>query len=142
VSERARLSLALCVVLGLAVGWYALGRSGGGDSREIGGELAAAEAALEAWGRWAGDGDLAHLDQTFADGPQLAQLHTEDPAIMPGLPYRFDLVDATVPQAGLVRGTVLLTRPGEREQRFHWDIELVQVDGKWRLWTVRTTSDG
>jgi hypothetical protein len=61
---------------------------------------------------------------------------------MPGLPYRFDLVDATVPQSGLVRGTVLLTRPGEREQRFHWDIELVQVDGKWRLWTVRTTSDG
>jgi hypothetical protein len=106
------------------------------------GEILAVEAAFEAWGRWAGDGNMSYIFETFADGPQLAQIRLEDPKLVLGPSYEFELVGATVPKPGLVRGTVLLGRPGEAQQRFQWDIELVQVDGAWRLWTIRTTAAG
>lgn len=137
-SERARLVLALGLVASMAGGWYWLQRPSAVDAQS---ELEAAAAALDDWGEWAGDGDLSHLENTFADGPQLAQLRREDPAIEPGAPYSFVLEGGELVEPGVVRGTVVLSRPGETEQRFHWDLELVEVDGRWRLWTVRTSPD-
>ena len=137
-SERARLALALGLVTLMAGGWYWLRSLGAVEAQS---ELEAVAAALEDWGQWAGDGDLSHLDNTFADGPQLAQLRREDPAIEPGAPYLFVLEEGGVVEPGVVRGTVVLSRPGETEQRFRWDLELVDVDGRWRVWTVRTSPD-
>jgi hypothetical protein len=37
----------------------------------------------------------------------------------------------------------MMTRPGEQPQTFNWDVWLQQdkaADGRWRLWTVRTTT--
>ncbi|CAN5319846.1 hypothetical protein BH18ACT5_BH18ACT5_19800 [soil metagenome] len=137
-SERVRLMIALALVALLAGGWYWL-QSADEPAVATFGELGAAKAALEAWGSWASDGDLAHLESTFADGPQLAQIRKEDASIVPGEAYEFFLVDGEVIEPGVVRGMVVLNRPGEAEQRFRWDLELVQVDGEWRLWTVRTS---
>ena len=137
-SERARLVLALGLVGLMAGGWYWLQGPGAAEPRN---ELEAVAAALEAWGEWAGDGDFSHLEDTFADGPQLAQLRREDPAIEPGAPYSFVLEDGELVEPGVVRGTVVLSRPGETKQRFHWDLELVEADGRWRLWTVRTSPE-
>ena len=43
----------------------------------------------------------------------------------------------------ILRGRVEMTRPGEQPQTFHWDVWL-QLDraegGRWRLWTVKTTT--
>ncbi len=138
-SERLRLAMALALVTILAGGWFWLRDGEPPSPPSQSAELAGAEAALAAWGLWAGDGDLAHLEGTFADGPQLAQIRSEDPTIVPGDPYHFVLSDARVVEPGLVRGTVMLTRPGEVEQHFQWDLELIEVDGVWRLWTVRTS---
>jgi len=134
VSERVRLVVAVALVGALATSLWMFR----GDTEPD--ELAAAASALEAWGRWAGDGDLGHLAETFADGPQLAQLRREDAGIVPGPPYAFVLTGGELIGPGLVRGTVVLGREGEAEQRFSWDIELVEIDGVWRLWTVRTTA--
>lgn len=135
-SERARLALALALVALMVGGFYWLQRPDPGAAPS---ELAAVAAALEDWGQWAGDGDLNHLEDSFADGPQLAQLRREDASIEPGAPYAFVLEVGEVVEPGLVRGTVVVSRPGETEQRFHWDLELAEVDGTWRLWTVRTS---
>lgn len=137
-SERARLVLALGLVALMAGGWYWLQRP---SAVEVQSELEAVAAALEDWGQWAGDGDLSHLVNTFADGPQLAQLRREDQAIETGASYSMVLEEGEVVEPGVVRGTVVLSRPGETAQRFHWDLELVDVDGRWRLWTVRTSPD-
>lgn len=137
-SERVRLIIALALVALLAGGWYWL-QSADEPAIPTSGELGAAEAALEAWGRWASDGELGHLESAFADGPQLAQIRKEDDSIVPGAAYEFVLVNGEVIEPGVVRGMVVLNRPGEAEQRFRWDLELVQVNGEWRLWTVRTS---
>lgn len=136
-SERIRLVLAVIVVGLIGSAGFVLNRARSAPPEE----LAAAAEALAAWGRWAGDGDLSHLDATFADGPQLAQIRREDAALVPGEWYEFYLEAGRVIAPGVVRGTVILSREGEPEQRFDWDIELVEVDGVWRLWTVRT-ADG
>ena len=46
------------------------------------------------------------------------------------------------PDQRVLRGKVLMTRPGEQPQTFNWDVWLQQdqaAEGRWRLWTVRTT---
>lgn len=129
-TTRLRWSLAIVLILVLAGAWWVAGR----DKTE--GEIEAAQRALNAWGLFAGDGDTARLQQTFADGPQLAQLRSE--VIEAGAPYTFALSDAEVTAPGFVVGTVTVSRPGESVQSFHWEIELRSTDTGWKLWTVRT----
>ncbi len=111
--------------------------------------IAVAEAAVEAWGRFAGTGDLAQVAPHFvADGPQYRQFAAEAAtrqAAAGGPPYVFVLREATVlpdEPAGdrIVRGTLELSRDGEPSQRYQWDLRLRRIaDGSWRIWTVLDT---
>lgn len=129
-TTRLRWVLALILVLLLAGAWWAAGR----DKTQ--GEIEAAQSALTAWGLFAGDGDTSRLQETFDDGPQLAQLRSE--VIEAGPPYAFVLSEAKVTAPGFVVGTVTVSRPGESAQTFHWEIELRPTERGWKLWTVRT----
>lgn len=129
-TTRLRWSLAIILIIVLAGAWWVAGR----DKTE--GEIEAAQHALTAWGLFAGDGDTSRLPQTFADGPQLAQLRSE--VIDAGPPYAFALSEAEVTAPGFVVGTVTVSRPGEIVQTFRWEIELRLTDTGWKLWTVRT----
>lgn len=106
--------------------------------------VGATRAALAAWGEFAVTGDLSRVRLTFAaGGPQLSQLEQEAKRIRPTDPadYRVSLTDATVEAAGgvaTVTGTVVWARPGEADQVYRWAIELHEVGGAWRLFTVRT----
>jgi hypothetical protein len=130
VTTRLRWSLAIILILVLAGAWWVTGR----DKTED--EIEAAQRALTAWGLFAGDGDTSRLQQTFEDGPQLAQLRSE--AIDAGPPYTFTLSEAVVTAPGFVVGTVTVSRPGEIVQTFRWEIELRPTESGWKLWTVRT----
>ncbi|MGH8926268.1 MAG: hypothetical protein ACRDWA_16800 [Acidimicrobiia bacterium] len=129
-TSRLRWMLAIVVVLALAGAWWLAGR-GVTES-----EIDAAQAALTAWGLFAGDGETSRLHETFGDGPQLAQLKGE--SIEPGSPYTFTLSEAKVTAPGFVVGAVTVSRPGEAVQTFRWEIEMRWADGDWKLWTVRT----
>lgn len=118
------------MVMVLAGGWWLARRDSPTD------EIDGAQAALTAWGLFAGDGDVSQLSTTFADGPQLAQLRGE--SIEPGPPYTFALSEASITSSGRVLGLVTVSRPGEAVQTFRWEIELRESDGHWKLWTVRT----
>ena len=62
-------------------------------------------------------------------------------------PYKFALAPSRVLGAPegqkIVRGTVKVSRPGEQEQTFQWDVYMRKVPGsnpeRWRLWTVADT---
>ena len=104
----------------------------------------AARAALEDWAHFATSGELDTLGDTFeVAGPQFAQLAGDDISPVAGPPYRFD---ATVgpTSAGsrvgeqVVMADVVVSRPGETDQSFSWEIVMRQgADQSWRLWTVR-----
>lgn len=129
-TTRVRWLLAIILILALGGAWWVAGRD------ETEGEIEAAQRALTAWGLFAGDGDTSRLQQTFEDGPQLAQLRSE--VIEAGPPYTFTLAEAEVTSSGFVVGTVTVSRPGELVQRFRWEIELRSTESGWKLWTVRT----
>lgn len=129
-TDRWRWALGVVLVLLLAGAWWLAGEEAPSE------EIESAQAALTAWGLFAGDGDLGQLRETFAEGPQLAQLQGE--SIEPGLPYTFALSESSVAAPGLVLGKVTVSRPGETVQTFRWEIELRRDDGRWKLWTVRT----
>ena len=106
----------------------------------------AARAALDAWARFASTGDLDQLRDTFDPaGPQLARLTSEAPALrsrpLTDDPYTFS---ATVLSVGagpnrdeqLVAADVVVSRPGETDQRFAWELVLRRSGGSWLLWTV------
>lgn len=106
----------------------------------------AAERALAAWGSFAVDGDLSHLDGTFhPDGPQYRQLAQEAQTIAAdasrgAVAYtvtldRVETEHVSASEARL-RASVAWTRPSEARQAFVWRIELRTVDGAWLLWTV------
>jgi hypothetical protein len=103
-------------------------------------------AALTAWAAFASTADLSALTPSFAPGgPQLRQLRSEAPNLVPTAPrYRFELTEPVVlpsvdPQRQVVRGTVVLWRDARRFDRQRWDIEMRRYSGgdRWRLWTVR-----
>jgi hypothetical protein len=112
--------------------------------------VAAAEAALAAWGRFAVTGDTAGLGGTFdVTGPQFQDLAHEAGTISaaPPGPPAYD-VTLTVPAVAdvsedeaVVTGTVVWSRPGEVDQRHRWDVVLRRgTAGRWLLWTVRSSS--
>ena len=114
--------------------------------------IADGEKALADWGEFAVSNNLADVKDSFwADGPQYKQLAKEarqrqGRRIGPP-PYKMTMTGVTVisprPDQKVLRGKVVMTRPGEKAQTFNWDVWL-QVDkaanGRWRLWTVRTTT--
>ena len=106
--------------------------------------------ALTDWGEFAVTNNLADVKDTFwANGPQYKKLAEEAKTrkrVGPP-PYKMTISDVRVitprPDQRVLRGKVLMTRPGEQPQTFNWDVWLQQdqaADGRWRLWTVRTTS--
>ena len=114
--------------------------------------IADGERALADWGEFAVSNNLADVKDSFwANGPQYKQLAKEakqrqgEPIGPP--PYKMAMtgVKVIVPRADqrVLRGKVEMTRPGEKPQRFNWDVWL-QLDpaseGRWRLWTVRQTT--
>jgi hypothetical protein len=114
--------------------------------------IADGERALADWGQFAVTNDLRVVRESFwANGPQYKQLAKEARARKgkaPGPPpYQMTLSGVQVlsprPDQRVLRGRVEMTRPGERPQRFDWDVWLQQdqaAGGRWRLWTVRNTA--
>src|SRR4030095_7237882 len=112
--------------------------------------IADGEQALADWGKFAVTNDLADVKHTFwTNGPQFKQLAKEAKTrkrVGPP-PYKMTISDVKVitprPDQRVLRGKVHMARPGEEPQTFNWDVWLQQdkaADGRWRLWTVRTTS--
>jgi hypothetical protein len=142
VTERVRLAAATLLVGALGFGyWYAATSAGGTGAENSVEEIQAAAEAVRAWGVFAATGDLDPLSDWFAtDGPQYSQLASEVPHIVPGSVREFEFSQAELLGAGLVRGSVTVTGGGGDQQDYRWDIELIQRDGRWKVWTVRTSS--
>ena len=107
----------------------------------------AVRAALDAWARFASTGDVDQLGVAFdRGGPQFARLRAEAAGLAGrpagGGPYAFT---ATGMQFGpgsnederVVVADVVVSRPGETDQRFAWELVMRKGEGRWRLWTVR-----
>ena len=84
------------------------------------------------------------MRDTFdAGGPQFAQLAGEEVSPVAGPPYRFDATRRPYLPGGrageqVVMADVVVSRPGEADQSFSWEIVMRQgADQSWRLWTVR-----
>ena len=102
-------------------------------------EINAADGAVRAWASFATTGDLGTLSGWFAtDGPQYSQLRKEVADLVPGGRYEFSLSGAEVVKPGLVRGLVTVTNE-DGSKTYFWDIELAKEDGRWLVWTVRTS---
>ena len=102
------------------------------------GEIAAATGAVRAWAGFAETADITKLSGWFAlDGPQYSQLESEVMFLVPGGSYEFSLADASVVGPGLVRGSVTVTTGRGNDETYDWDIELINEDGRWLVWTVR-----
>jgi hypothetical protein len=147
-------ALAVVLVLFLAVAYVlGVGRSGVAPTREkqnaTPGEVAAAQGArdaLDAWARFASSGDLDQLRGPFDPaGPQLARLKAEAPGVAAraaGGAYSFSAEVLGV-NAGrnrdeqLVGADVVVSRSGESDQRFTWELVLRRSEERWLLWTVR-----
>jgi hypothetical protein len=146
------------VVAVFAVAYLALGRGGHSQSAPSGAAPAGAKAqvvgvasgALEAWGRFAVSGRLEELTPYFdPDGPQFAQFRREaaDLVAHPTGPpeYHFAMSGATAERKGddwVVRGPVLVSRPGEADQHFIWELVVRQKGVVWAVWTVRESGGG
>jgi hypothetical protein len=114
----------------------------------------AATAALNAWARFADSGDVDQLGPAFdLAGPQYARLRAEAPVLAAtpagGAPYGFTATGIQVRPGGgdgerVVVADVVVSRPGETDQRFAWELVMRKSEGHWRLWTVRerTASGG
>src|SRR6266511_1449325 len=113
--------------------------------------LADGQPALTDWGRFAVSNDLRVLKDSFwANGPQYKLLAKEAQSRdqpIGGPAYKVTMTGVQVISARsdqrVLRGRVLLTRPGEVAQTFAWDIWMRRDDaagGRWRLWTVRETA--
>lgn len=109
------------------------------------GPIEGAQAALDAWGRFAGSGDLGELAEHFApNGDQLARLRLEAGTLTVGDPYRIRLANPSAVDEGTgtvtVTGDVIWTRADEPEQHYRWAIELQRSPSAWLLVTVRTVN--
>ena len=102
------------------------------------------QAALDAWGRFATNGDMTELWGRFAvGGPQRLQLFRESAELaanpLGDPPYLFTMSGPEVVQAGdvaFVTAAVDLARTGEDAQTFRWLIEVRYIKGSYQLWTV------
>lgn len=103
--------------------------------------------ALEAWGRFAVSGDLAEVAGLFAaGGPQFRRFETEAAAFAAAPlgppPYRYEMIGPTVVEIGaaerMVQGSVVVSRPDEPQQTFHWSLLLRWMPdaGRWQVWSV------
>ena len=107
--------------------------------------VAVASGALEAWGRFGVSGRLDDVAPYFdPDGPQFARFREEATAIAANPagppPYRFAMSDATVERRGedwVVRGPVVVSRSGEADRRYDWELVVRLRNGGWAVWTVR-----
>lgn len=116
-------------------------------ARERSGITSDLQEALQAWGRFAGNGRLQELRGWFAQhGPQYEQLMGEAERAREnktGLPYSFDLRRAKLqrrsPNRSVVDIHVNVTRPPERLRPYMWQVEMAWSDQlrRWLLWTVR-----
>ncbi|MDP8969474.1 MAG: hypothetical protein M3N52_03035 [Actinomycetota bacterium] len=115
--------------------------------------IRAARDALRAWAVFAGSGALDALLPHFAvAGPQFRQLRAEAPSLAgqpsSGPAYAFGLRDAELvantQRSAVVRGMVVVSRPGEPTQRYRWDIVLRRDHPAqpWRVWTTKTVPVG
>jgi hypothetical protein len=107
----------------------------------------AARAALDAWARFADSGDVDHLGVAFdRGGPQFARLQSEARVLATrpaaGARYSFTATGLRVSPRGqdeerVVEADVVVSRAGETDQRFAWQLVMRNSEGQWRLWTVR-----
>jgi hypothetical protein len=112
--------------------------------------VADGEKALADWGRFAVTKDLGVLRDSFwPNGPQYKQLAREAKRQKPLGPPPYQLTMSGVrvltprPDQRVLRGRVQVTRPGERQQVYRWDVWLRRDPNsgdRWRLWTVRETA--
>lgn len=108
------------------------------------GVRSAVTAALEAWGAFAGSGDLTDVDSFFDPaGPQWAVLQGE--AGIAGVPFEASLVERSLElteRTALVVGTVTFVA-GDQSRLADWQIELRTDDqGRWLIWSVREPPGG
>lgn len=113
--------------------------------------VVAMQEALAAWGEFAVTGQLADLGEHFVvGGAQRRQLRAESQAIReapPGPPpYTVTTGEvfsiAVTTDDVVLRTDVTWARPGEADQTFTWDIQMLRVDGKWQLLTVEEVVAG
>lgn len=112
----------------------------------------AARAALDAWARFANTGDVDQLGGVFdRGGPQFARLQAEAPVVggrpAGGAPYAFTATAMKVAAGSsaeerVVVADVVVSRPGETDQRFAWELVMRKSEDRWRLWTVRERASG
>jgi hypothetical protein len=154
-ARRSWLLIGALVLVAVFLAWLTVDGLGGGqavtttttvDQRA----LADGQRALSDWGRFAVTNDLRVLKDSFwANGPQYKQLAREAEARdkpLGGPAYTVTMtgvkvIDARADQR-VLRGRVMLTRPGEVAQTYSWDVWMQRDDatgGRWRLWTVRET---
>lgn len=108
--------------------------------------LAAASAAMSAWGEFAGTGDVNLLDDHFdPSGPQYRQLVGEAEGIKAtGARSGYEVEPRGVAERlsgdmATVRADVIWRRGTEPEQWWEWIIDLRRRGGAWTVWTVRAT---
>src|SRR5215218_5675648 len=155
-ARRSWVLIVVLVLIALFLAWLTVGGLPGGGARGGGGAtatttadqraLADGQQALSDWGRFAVTNDLRTVKDSFwANGPQYKQLakeaQTRDKALG-GPAYTVTMTGVQVINARadqrVLRGRVLLTRPGEVAQTYSWDIWMQRDDaagGRWRLWT-------
>lgn len=100
--------------------------------------------ALVVWEEFATTGDTAALVSVFAvGGPQYRQLDAETSAWKSTdslEPFHFTVRDLQLrslgPEVAAVWVRVETSRVGFESQVFSWDFDLIQRDGRWRVWTV------
>jgi hypothetical protein len=155
-ARRSWLLIGALVLVAVFLAWLTVDGLGGGkavtttttvDQRA----LADGQQALTDWGQFAVTNDLHVLKDSFwANGPQYKQLAKEAQSRdqpIGGSAYKVTMTGVQVisarPTERVLRGRVLLTRPGEVAQTYSWDIWMRRDDaagGRWRLWTVRETA--
>lgn len=111
--------------------------------------LLAATNALSSWGEFAVSGDIETVVPYFVeDGPQMDQFRAEmsglaaDPAGPPSFDFLLSEPTVTISaDTAVVSGNVVMSRVGETDQAFEWDLYLRLVEGEWQVWTVSEQSE-
>lgn len=109
--------------------------------------LAAARAAVDAWGRFTASGRLSRIAPYFhKGGPQYRRLKEDAAGVAadPAAPTRVILASGEVvrgtrgDEQRVVRGTVVVSRPMRPDRGFRCEIVLFRApDSRWRVWTMR-----
>ncbi|MBK5267264.1 MAG: hypothetical protein JJE47_07500 [Acidimicrobiia bacterium] len=101
--------------------------------------------ALTAWGRFAGSGDLADVEEFFdPHGPQWSVF--EEEAGLVGTSFMAEVEEESLTidgrSAAFVASITFVAGGGE-SLRAKWEIELrPDPDGRWLIWSVRDLADG